>query len=66
MYGRTKNIVDVVSIRLYHICLLLSLIILISHSMSMAAEYSLIVGSDASPVRMHSQNVVGSDNVFSR
>ncbi|MEI6261899.1 MAG: M12 family metallo-peptidase [Deltaproteobacteria bacterium] len=61
MYGRTKNIVDVVSIRLYHICLLLSLIILISHSMSMAAEYSLIVGSDASPVRMHSQNVVGSD-----
>jgi len=61
MYGRTKNIVDLVSIRLYHICLLLSLIILISHSMSMAAEYSLIVGSDASPVRMHSQNVVGSD-----
>ena len=66
MYRRTKNIVDLVSIRLYPICLLLSLIILISHSMSMAAEYSLIVGSDASPVRMHSQNVVGSDNVFSR
>ena len=61
MYRRTKNIVDVVSARLFHICLLLSLIIFIGHSMSMAAEYSLIVGSGASPVRLHDQNTEVSD-----